>query len=199
MSKLTTDQLLEAVSEMTVLELSEFVKAFEEKLALAPPLQSPSPQPQPPVAPQQVAMPPLVATPSRPSFRTSARTRSRSSRWCASSPASASRRRRTWWTPLQSRSRRGSPRLTPRRSSPLSPRLALRSRSSNNSANTPRPSLGRGERHPLPGGGQGCPACQVRLWGLVSPFAFGRPLNSVHIAERPGSTKEPPHADSHRR
>ena len=28
MSKLTTDQLLEAVSEMTVLELSEFVKAF---------------------------------------------------------------------------------------------------------------------------------------------------------------------------
>ena len=30
MSKLTTDQLLEAVSEMTVLELSEFVKAFEE-------------------------------------------------------------------------------------------------------------------------------------------------------------------------
>ena len=31
MAKLTTDQMLEAVSEMTVLELSEFVKAFEEK------------------------------------------------------------------------------------------------------------------------------------------------------------------------
>jgi len=34
MSKLTTDQLLEAVSEMTVLELSEFVKAFEEKFGV---------------------------------------------------------------------------------------------------------------------------------------------------------------------
>ncbi|MEY3569565.1 MAG: ribosomal protein [Chloroflexota bacterium] len=35
MSKLTTDQLLEAVSEMTVLELSEFVKAFEEKFGVS--------------------------------------------------------------------------------------------------------------------------------------------------------------------
>jgi large subunit ribosomal protein L7/L12 len=35
MSKLTTDQLLEAVSEMTVLELSEFVKAFEEKFSVS--------------------------------------------------------------------------------------------------------------------------------------------------------------------
>ena len=35
MSKLTTDQLLEAVSEMTVLELSEFVKAFEEKVGVS--------------------------------------------------------------------------------------------------------------------------------------------------------------------
>ena len=34
MSKLTTDQLLEAVSEMTVLELSDFVKAFEEKFGV---------------------------------------------------------------------------------------------------------------------------------------------------------------------
>jgi large subunit ribosomal protein L7/L12 len=34
-SKLTTDQLLEAVSEMTVLELSEFVKAFEEKFGVS--------------------------------------------------------------------------------------------------------------------------------------------------------------------
>ena len=35
MSKLTTDQLLEAVSEMTVLELFEFVKAFEEKFGVS--------------------------------------------------------------------------------------------------------------------------------------------------------------------
>ncbi len=35
MSKLTIDQLLEAVSEMTVLELSEFVKAFEEKFGVS--------------------------------------------------------------------------------------------------------------------------------------------------------------------
>ncbi len=35
MSKLTTDQMLEAVSEMTVLELSEFVKAFEEKFGVS--------------------------------------------------------------------------------------------------------------------------------------------------------------------
>ena len=35
MSKLTTDQLLEAVSEMTVLELSDFVKAFEEKFGVS--------------------------------------------------------------------------------------------------------------------------------------------------------------------
>ena len=35
MSKLTTDQLLESVSEMTVLELSEFVKAFEEKFGVS--------------------------------------------------------------------------------------------------------------------------------------------------------------------
>ena len=35
MAKLTTDQMLEAVSEMTVLELSEFVKAFEEKFGVS--------------------------------------------------------------------------------------------------------------------------------------------------------------------
>ncbi len=35
MAKLTTDQMLEAVSEMTVLGLSEFVKAFEEKFGVS--------------------------------------------------------------------------------------------------------------------------------------------------------------------
>ena len=35
MSKLTTEQLLESVGEMTVLELSEFVKAFEEKFGVS--------------------------------------------------------------------------------------------------------------------------------------------------------------------
>ncbi|MEY4388941.1 MAG: ribosomal protein [Chloroflexota bacterium] len=35
MAKLSTDQMIEAVSEMTVLELSEFVKAFEEKFGVS--------------------------------------------------------------------------------------------------------------------------------------------------------------------
>jgi len=35
MAKLTIDQMLESVSEMTVLELSEFVKAFEEKFGVS--------------------------------------------------------------------------------------------------------------------------------------------------------------------
>ena len=35
MSKLTTEQLLESVGEMTVLELSEVVKAFEEKFGVS--------------------------------------------------------------------------------------------------------------------------------------------------------------------
>ena len=35
MAKLSTDQMIEAVSEMTVLELSEVVKAFEEKFGVS--------------------------------------------------------------------------------------------------------------------------------------------------------------------
>lgn len=34
MAKMTADQLLDAIGEMTVLELSDFVKAFEEKFGV---------------------------------------------------------------------------------------------------------------------------------------------------------------------
>jgi large subunit ribosomal protein L7/L12 len=37
MAKYTNDELLEAFGEMTLVELSEFVKAFEEKFAVAAP------------------------------------------------------------------------------------------------------------------------------------------------------------------
>ncbi|CMS39012.1 50S ribosomal protein L7/L12 [Mycobacterium tuberculosis] len=48
MAKLSTDELLDAFKEMTLLELSDFVKKFEETFEVPPPLQSPSPPPVPP-------------------------------------------------------------------------------------------------------------------------------------------------------
>ena len=43
MAKLSTDELLDAFKEMTLLELSEFVKKFEEVSRSRRPLRSPSP------------------------------------------------------------------------------------------------------------------------------------------------------------
>ena len=84
MAKISTDDLLEAFKEMTLLELSEFVKQFEETFDVKA------------AAPVAVASPgrgavPAAARPSRPRSRTSstsssrplATRRSRSSRRCA--------------------------------------------------------------------------------------------------------------------
>ena len=83
MAKISSSDLLEAFKEMTLLELSEFVKQFEETFDVKA------------AAPVAVAAPPpaapAAARPSRPRSRTSstsssrprARRRSRSSRRCA--------------------------------------------------------------------------------------------------------------------
>ena len=43
MAKLSTDELIDAFKEMTLLELSEFVKTFEEVFEVTAPPRSPSP------------------------------------------------------------------------------------------------------------------------------------------------------------
>lgn len=51
MAKMSTDDLLDAFKEMTLLELSDFVKKFEETSRSPRPPRSPSPRPaRPPVA-----------------------------------------------------------------------------------------------------------------------------------------------------
>jgi large subunit ribosomal protein L7/L12 len=92
---LSRDELLDAIGNMTVLELSEFVKAFEEKFGVT----AAAPMAVPPRAGGGAAAPAVeeqtefdVVLPAP------ARRRSRSSRSSARSPASASRRRRTWST-----------------------------------------------------------------------------------------------------
>lgn len=92
MAKLTTDQLLDAFKELTLIELSEFVKAFEETFEVT----AAAPLPLPPPAPELL----LPSKRSRRRTRSTssssrpARRRSRSSRRCAHSPASAWVRRR---------------------------------------------------------------------------------------------------------
>jgi large subunit ribosomal protein L7/L12 len=82
MAKLSTDELLDAFKEMTLLELSDFVKQFEETFDVTA------------AAPVAVAAPAAVAAAPRPrrsrsrtsstsSSRPPARRRSRSSRRCA--------------------------------------------------------------------------------------------------------------------
>ena len=90
MAKLSTDELLEQFKEMTLIELSEFVKQFEETFGVTA------------AAPVAVAAAPAAGgggggcrgrRPSRTSSTSSSRLpatrRSRSSRRCAPSPASA--------------------------------------------------------------------------------------------------------------
>ena len=89
MAKMSTDDLLEAFKEMTLLELSEFVKQFEDTFGVTA------------AAPVAVAAAPVAAaalprlprprsrTSSTSSSRLPATRRSRSSRRCARSPASA--------------------------------------------------------------------------------------------------------------
>ena len=114
MAKLSTDELLDAFKDLTLIELSEFVKKFEETfdVTAAAPV-AVAPPPRPPVAPPPP--PRRRRTSSTSSSRPRARRRSRSSRSSASSsPAWASRRPRTSSSRPRSRSSRASPRTPPR-------------------------------------------------------------------------------------
>ena len=62
MAKLNTDELLDAFKEMTLIELSEFVKQFEETFGVTAAAPSPLPPPR-----LRVALPPPVAARPRPS------------------------------------------------------------------------------------------------------------------------------------
>ncbi len=130
MAKLSTDELLDAFKELTLLELSEFVKKFEETFdvtAAAPVAVAAAPVP--PLA--RPPRPPRSSRSSTSSSRPPVRRRSASSRSSArSSPASASRRPRISSTALPSRCSRRSPRRPPRRPRPSSRPPARRSPSS---------------------------------------------------------------------
>ena len=144
MATLTQDQILDAIGAMTLVEVSEFIKKFEEKFGVTAAA---------PVAVAAAAPAAGAAAAGRgrggadrvhaPSSPRSAPTRSRSSRSSASSPASASRRPRTSSTRPPSRSRRASPRTRPRRSRPPSRSRAPRSRSSSDAAIDPSSAAGR--------------------------------------------------------
>ena len=115
MAKYTNDELLEAFGEMTLVELSEFVKAFEEKFASRLPLRLP-------LLPLLLAL--LLRLRKRRMSSTSssppsATRRSRSSRLSAPSPTSAWPRPRLLSTALRRPSSR-----RPRRKMPRRPRLS---------------------------------------------------------------------------
>ena len=117
MAKYTNDELLEAFGEMTLVELSEFVKAFEEKFDVeaAAPLRLP-------LLPLLLAL--LLRLRKRRMSSTSssppsATRRSRSSRLSAPSPTSAWPRPRLLSTALRRPSSR-----RPRRKMPRRPRLS---------------------------------------------------------------------------
>ena len=129
MAKLSTDELLDAFKELTLLELSEFVKKFEEtfEVTAAAPVAVAAARPLPPPPPR----PPRSSRSSTSSSRVPARRRSASSRSSArSSPAWASRRPRISSTALPSRCSRRSTRRPPRTPRPSSRPPALRSPSS---------------------------------------------------------------------
>lgn len=127
MAKYTNDELLEAFGEMTLVELSEFVKAFEEKFDVEA------------AAPGSPLLPPLrllalllrkrrtSSTSSSPPLATR---RSRSSRPSALSPTWAWLRPRLSSTALRRLSWRRPRRKTPRRPSPSSKKPAPPSSSS---------------------------------------------------------------------
>ncbi len=90
MAKLSTDELLDAFKEMTLIELSEFVKQFEETFGVT--AAAPVAVAAPPLRPRVVPTPAPPRQPSRTSSTSSSRPpatrRSTSSRRCARSPAS---------------------------------------------------------------------------------------------------------------
>ena len=105
MAKLSTEELLDAFKEMTLLELSEFVKQFEEVFEVTAAARSPSP---PLAVPPRLPRPPRSRASSTSSSRAPATRRSASSRWCARSfPAWASKKPRTSSTGPEARSGEG--------------------------------------------------------------------------------------------
>ena len=137
MSKLSTDELLDAFKELTLLELSEFVKKFEETFEVT----AAAPVAVAAAGPAAVARPPRPLRSSRSSTSSSrppATRRSASSRLCVrSSPAWASRRPRTWSTARPSPCWRRRPRKLPRRPRPSSRPPAPPSPSSSQRSETP--------------------------------------------------------------
>lgn len=126
MAALTTDQILEAISSMTVLEVSELVKAMEEKFGVSAAA---------PVAVAAVAGPPLVpllpkSRPSStlPSSPLRMRRRSPLSRKFEPLPVWASRKPRISLKALPSPSRKVFPRTKPTRSRNPSPPPVVSSR-----------------------------------------------------------------------
>ena len=114
MAKLSTDDLLDAFKEMTLIELSEFVKKFEETFEVTAAAPVAVGAPAGGRRRRRRPRPPRSRTSSTSSSRPPATRRSRSSRRCARSRRSASRRPRTSSTAPPSRSWRRSTR-TPRR------------------------------------------------------------------------------------
>ena len=200
MAKLSTDELLESFKEMTLIELSEFVKQFEDTFGVtaAAPVAVPA-RPQPAVAPPVARRKRPPRTSSTSSSRQPARRRSRSSRRCARSPASVSRRPRTWSTVPPSRSWRRSPRRLPTRRRQPSRVPAPRSPSSSIHPGDPPVPLQylttrRGGRAALPSRpprplrpGVDVMLCQVSLVGAHAG-AFALPIGRPRTASKPLAT-----------
>jgi hypothetical protein len=115
---LTKDQILDGIAELTVLELKDLLDAFEEKFGVTA------------AAPAAVAVAGGGAAAPEASKR-AARRRFRSSRSCASSPAWASKKPKTWSMALQSQSSRRSARTMPPRQRPSWKRPAQSSNCNN--------------------------------------------------------------------
>ena len=129
MAKYTNDELLEAFGEMTLVELSEFVKAFEEKFDVeaAAPAAVAVAAPAAGAAAARLRKRRTNSTSSSPPLATR---RSRSSRPSALSPPWVWLRPRLWSTALRRLSWRRPRRKTLRRLSPSSKKPALPSSSS---------------------------------------------------------------------
>ena len=90
MAKLSTDELLDAFKELTLLELSEFVKKFEETFDVTAAAPVAVAAAAPPVLPPRPPRPPRSSRSSTSSSRPPVRRRSASSRsFARSSPVSA--------------------------------------------------------------------------------------------------------------
>ena len=119
MAKMSTEEMLDAFKEMSLLELSEFVKAFEEtfEVTAAAPVAVATTAAQPAEGTQELRAA-RTRTSSTSSSKPMAETRSPSSRRSAASRPPDSRRPRNSWKALRSRSWRRSTRKRPKRRRP---------------------------------------------------------------------------------